>query len=259
MTTFKNCQQLTALILATSCLTFFSSCSTTENSASGQKAADKIEELTLEGRYQAQLRPINTAVGGFATGKVDIQIMADNINVHIKMKDTPANTMHSQFIYSAEECPSYQHDSNDDGFVDPFEASKVIGSILIPLDGDLDSQHSGIDTFPVADALGFFHYYQEGTLSKLEADLKSVDEVMTDEIIKLEPQTDLKLEGKVIVIQGIHEDAYLPGSVRAVGISSERSSLSIACGKIQRVMLDDTQTVDPDAPEASDPRDTVGR
>ena len=173
MTTFKNCQQLTALILAVSCLTFLSSCSEKKNSASNLKAADKIEELTLEGRYQAQLKPLNTAVGGFSTGKVDIQIMADNINVHIKTKDTPAGTMHSQFIYSADECPNYQHDSNDDGFVDPFEASKVIGSILIPLDADLDSQHSGIEMFPVADALGFFHYYKEGTISKLIADLKS--------------------------------------------------------------------------------------
>jgi hypothetical protein len=259
MTTFKNCQQLTALILAASCFTFLSSCSEKKNSDSIHKAADKIEELAIEGRYQAQLKPVNTAVGGFSTGKVDIQIMADNINVQIKMKDTPSSTMHSQFIYSAEECPSYQHDSNDDGFVDPLEAAKVIGPILIPLDGDLDSQHSGIEIFPVSDALGYFHYYKEGTLSKLLADLKSVDDVMTDEIIKLEPQTDLKFEGKVIVIQGIHEDAYLPGSVRGIGMTSERSGLTIACGKIQRVMLDDTQTVDPDATEASDPRDTVGR
>ncbi len=259
MTSFKNFHQLTALILAATFLTSLSSCSERQNSTSKNKTADKFEEFTLEGRYQAQLRPVNTAVGGFATGKVDIQIMADNINVHIKMKDTPANTMHSQFIYSAEECPSEQHDSNDDGFIDPFEASKVMGSILVPLDGDLNSQQAGIESFPVADVLGFFHYFQEGTISKLEADLKSVDEFSMDEIIKLEAQSQFKLEGKVVVVQGIHEDAYLPGSVRQVGASSERSSLTIACGKIHRVIMDDTQTVDPDATEASDPRDTIGR
>jgi hypothetical protein len=259
MTTFKKCHQLTALILAASCLTFLSSCSENTKSTANNKAADKLEELTIEGRYHALLKPLNTAVGGFPTGKVNIQVMADNINIRIKMKDTPPNTMHSQFIFSADECPTYVHDSNDDGYVDPFEASKVMGSILIPLDADLDSQISGIEIFPIADNLGGYEYFNEGSLSKMEADLKSPDDIMTDEIIKLDPQSDFKLEGKVVVIQGIHKDAYLPGSVRGVGMSSERTSLTIACGKLQRVKLDETQTVDSDATVASEPRDTIGR
>ena len=74
------------------------------------------------------------------------------------------------------------------------------------------------------------------------ADLNAPDLNLQDQIIKLIPGHDLKLEGKVIVIDGVSQDDYLPGSIQSIGSNSDRKSLPIACGVINRSVLEDSET-----------------
>jgi hypothetical protein len=64
--------------------------------------------------------------------------------------------------------------------------------------------------------------------------LQSPDLNPRDELIKLNASEDLKLEGKVIIVQGIPQDIYLPGSIRVIQPDTDRAALPIACGKIVR-------------------------
>jgi hypothetical protein len=178
------------------------------------------------------------------TAKGNIHVIADKISVEINAKESPAMTGHSQFIYSASECPTELNDINNDGYIDPQEASSVLGPILIPLDGDLNSQDQGADIFPVADSMGAYSYYSEGFVSDLISDLQTLDPDPKDELGKLHQNEKLKLEGKVIVIKGIPEDQYLPGSIATFTNESDRATLPIACGKIVRVLPGESQVAE---------------
>lgn len=204
------------------------------------------QELGITGRYIAKFKSLNSSVAGITTGEAKIQVIGDQITVAVDVKDSPANTVHTQMIYAANECPTEAHDTNSDGFIDPVEASKVLGKVLIPLDSDLNTQLDGIQEFPSSNFLGNYSYYKEGILSSLIADLQAPDQDDKDELGKLDTKEELKLEGKVIVIQGVASDTYLPGSVRTFEGASDRATLSIACGQITRVMLDDSETSGPE-------------
>jgi hypothetical protein len=249
MTNTTIFKQLSSLVFGACVMSMLTSCG---NSTSGggqspkQGRKNPIEQpeeaLGLTGRYVVKFKALNSSVAGVTNAIGKIQIVGDQITVDMDVKDSPATTNHSQMIYSANECPTEAHDTNNDGFIDPIEASKVLGQILIPLDADLNSQFDGIQEFPTSNFMGTYTYYKEGVLSSLIADLQAPDADEKDELTKLKSSEELKLEGKVIVIQGVSNDIYVPGSVRTFNGASDRATLSIACGKITRVMLEDSET-----------------
>ncbi len=238
--------QFVSLVLGASLMTAMISCTDESLNPTHKKNTNLLEDSPIEGRYEVKFSPLNSSVSGLTAGKAKIRIIADKISVGIEITDSPSKAIHSQFLYTASECPTEVHDVNNDGFIDQVEASKVLGSILIPLDGDLNSQDQGETHFPWSDGLGNYSYYQEGEFSSMLADLTAPDLNLQDEIIKLVPGHDLKLQGKVIVIEGISEDAYLPGSIQSLGSNSDRKSLPIACGVINRALLEDSETSEGD-------------
>lgn len=240
-------KQLSALVFGVCLMPFLTSCGGKSETSNSQKRSQNPfkQELGLEGRYTVKFYSLNSALAGNSNAEGRIQIVGDKIAVGINMKDSPARTQHAQTIYEGSECPSEVHDTNSDGFIDPIEASKILGQVLIPLDGDLNGQLAGIETFPVSNFQGNYSYYKEGELSQLLTDLKSEDLDLKDELKKMSEKDELKLEGKVIVIQGISDDTYLPGSIRTFEGVSDRASLSIACGKIVRTMIDESETNEP--------------
>jgi hypothetical protein len=238
----KRYHQLASLILGVYIMSVVSGCNEHHVKSGGGRVLDPIEELGIEGKYEVKFLPLNTSLAGISNAKAKIHIVADHISVGLDMQDSPPMTLHSQFIYTSSVCPSDIHDVNKDGFIDPQEAAKVLGSILIPLDSDLSSQMDGITQFPSSDSMGKYHYAQEGLLSLLIADLQSPDMNPRDELGKLNSGQKLKLEGKVLVIQGVPEDVYVPGSVSSIGTNSDRASLPIACGKISRVLFEESET-----------------
>ena len=242
-TTFK---QFSSLIFGACVMSMLASCGNSSSSGSSSGNKDPYrqpqEELGITGRYVVKFKALNTSVAGITQAMGKIQVMGDQIAVDMDVKDSPSNTTHAQMIYAASECPSEVHDTNQDGFIDPIEASKVLGKVLIPLDGNLNSQLEGIEQFPSSNFMGSYKYYKEGVLSSLVADLQAPDADEKDELGKIGANEDLKLEGKVIVIQGVSNDTYIPGSVRTFDGVSDRASLAIACGTITRVMIDESET-----------------
>ncbi len=204
---------------------------------------NEIQE-SIEGRYQAKLFTMNSSLSGLASGLANIQLIGGELSIKIEMFNTPSRMIHAQKIYSATECPKTIHDSNDDGFIDPLEASRVLGGVLIPLDGDLNSQLAGEDISPLSNGLGYYHYYQEAYFSSFLDDLLAPDINFKDDIIKLSLKEKFTLSGKVIVIQGVSEDLYLPGSIQRLGEGSEYGTFPIACGKIERSVNAETATSD---------------
>lgn len=247
----KTYKQLVSLILGACVMSVITSCNEDRSKSEVVKSRppvikiDPIEEVeTLNGRYQIVFSPLNSSVSGMITAKGSLHVIADKISVEIVAKESPAMTKHSQFIYSGSECPTELNDINNDGYIDPHEAAIVLGEILIPLDSDLNSQDQGANIFPVADALGAYSYYSEGYVSDLLSDLQAIDPDPKDELGKLKANEKLKLEGKVVVIEGIPEDQYLPGSIVTISNESDRATLPIACGKITRVLPSESQVAE---------------
>jgi hypothetical protein len=197
---------------------------------------------SIEGKYQAKLITLNSSVSGLASGIANIKLTADQMDVKIEMKNVPTQMEHGQKIYAATECPRNIHDTNDDGFIDPLEASKVLGGVLIPLDGDLNSQDAGEEIIPESNGLGHYVYFQEGFLPELMDDLNAIDLNLQDDVIKLLPKEHFSLVGKVIVILGVSQDVYLPGSIQRLGNKSEYATMPIACGQIERVIGEESST-----------------
>ena len=238
----KRYHQLASLVLGVYIMSVVSGCNEHHVKSGSGRVSDPIEELGIEGKYEVKFLPINTSLAGISNAKAKIHIVADHISVELEMQDSPPMAIHSQFIYTSSVCPSDIHDVNKDGFIDHQEAAKVLGPILIPLDSDLSSQMEGITQFPFSDSMGKYHYAQEGLLSYLIADLQSPDSNPRDELGKLNHGEKLKLEGKVLIIQGVPEDVYVPGSISSIGTNSDRATLPIACGKISRVFLEESET-----------------
>lgn len=236
MTKRTSCIQLASLIIGACIMTTLTSCGGSHVASGGGNAAKNpiLREDKIEGKYKVIFTPLNSSVSGNTSATAMIKMFNDKISVNLKAKEAPANTFHAQAIYNAETCPSENHDVNNDGFIDPLEASKVVGAALIPLDGNLNSQEEGSDEFPLADFMGNYFYEQVGVFSLMLDDLKLLDTNLQDNLGKLPPGEKFKFEGKVVILHGVAEEVYLPGSIQTLKNVSSRVALPIACGKIVR-------------------------
>lgn len=246
--------QLICLILGTSLMSFVTACG--NSSGGGRHSTSKITKEDIHGQYKVVFSPLNSSISGVASGSAILKVTGDEVKVKISMKESPALTTHAQYIYNSSECPTSKHDTNSDGFIDPKEAAEIHGSVLIPLDGDLNSQNEGSGEFPKANAMGAYQYEQSASLTRMLADLRAPDLDLKDNIAKLEGDEELQLSGKIVMIHGIQKEAYLPGSVRSFNGKSERETLVIACGKIQRAK--DIEEEHAEGIESYIPRDIVG-
>lgn len=213
-----------------------------DNNGSGEGK----EELGLVGTYSVDFDSFNSDLSGYilATGK--FEVMGDLFSSTIDLRYANPMVTHYQFIYEGTECPSLKHDTNDDGYIDPIEASKILGKVLIPLDNDLNSQLGGLNTFPMTSHFNSYLYTREGSLSSLESDLKAPDLNLRDGLKKLAPGEELKLEGKVVVIHGISRDTYPSGSIQIAEGTSVFETLPVACGKIVRNIIPESTTTGPE-------------
>jgi hypothetical protein len=168
--------------------------------------------------YRAMLLPLNSAIAGLARGEVRIQVREDKLIVKMLLKDTPARVRHQQYISTSSDCPTENHDLNEDGLIDPLESNSALGPVLMALDNWQNANSENLD-FPVSDKLGQYSYLEEREISQLSFH---------------DPYT--QLEGKVITIHGVAENSYLPATFGAIDDRPERESILIACGKLQRIL-----------------------
>lgn len=186
--------------------------------------------------YLAKFHTLNPQINGIIAGSSTIYITADQIKAFVRLFAGSPETWHMQNVFIGDRCPDIQDDLNLDGFIDIQEAYKVVGDIIIPLDGDISSQKSDLYVFPVANESGSYSYEKAAKFKHFIADLKKTDKNEDDNIIKLDPYEELNLEGKVIIIQGVASDVVVPASVASYGSRKISQTLPVACGVFKRTL-----------------------
>lgn len=219
------------LILATGC--------GSEGSVSSQTdSQNQVEEKQDDqGIYRVVLNPLNPDFAGELSGTIEIKIQGDDFTVEGALENAQAGVKHLQNIMIGNSCPENTSDVNGDSVIDIHEAFTSTGKVFLPLDADLSEQISGMDFGPIANSSGKYFYRRSTTLTQLLSDLRMPDPDVLDYILKLSPENDLNLSGKIILIMGLTEETALPETVKGVGNLSVHQSLPIACAKIVRVSL----------------------
>ena len=206
------------------------------DSGNSTKSDNQNELIQLdEGLYVASLTPLNTSVSPAALGAFIFSIQGDKADATINVITAPTGVAHPQFIYVGDKCPTAADDTNSDTFLDALEGIAVFGQILIPFDGNLNSQDEGSLLFPSSDDIGAYQYLRSASLAKLLEDLKLPDPDTTDSIAKLAAGEELNLAGRVLVIHGVSADTVLPDTVGTIQGAPNTLTLPIACGIISRV------------------------
>lgn len=209
----------------------------TETNTSPQTPPLEIREKN-EGQYVAVLAPLNEHVSGLITGAATISRDRDELvgDVRFSGEVQTAAILHEQNIHTGVRCPDASDDLNEDGIIDAVEGALVYGKILIPLDGDINSQRMGGGIFPLADEFGDYVYSQVGSYQKFIDDLRELDLNLEDHIVKLAQEAEeVTFEGKIVVIQGVAKSAALPDTVVSNNQFTNHDTLPVACGIFTRV------------------------
>lgn len=224
----KN-QNLVSTILLGTCLLALASCGSDGGGSSGSSEKQE-QQQDDQGIYRAVLKPLNTTVAGNTTGTVEIRIVGDDVAVLSNVVGAPAGVKHLQNITTASACPVA--DANGDTFIDVAETG---GKFLIPLDSDLSDQLDGMDFGPIANGSGSYVYRRSTTLSQMLADVRAFDPDPLDPVVKIGPDQDLRLAGRVLIVHGVDSSSNLPGTVATTGNLSPHQALPIACGQLVRI------------------------
>ncbi len=189
----------------------------------------------IDGLYMAKFTTLNPHINGTLLGSATIQRKQDDFFAYVRLFSGGPHVWHQQHVYTGKRCPTLQDDLNGDGFIDSEEGQKVWGDIIIPLDANINSQLKGNNIYPVADESGTYFYERVGSFEKMFNDLKQTDNSLLDDIVKIQPDEGLAIEGKVAVIYGADASAELPSSVSIMKRLTPQKSLPIACGVFKRV------------------------
>lgn len=195
----------------------------------------ETQKQSDQGKYRAILSPLNKSLSQETIGKVEIKIEADEVLMETNVAGTHAGVKHFQHIMTGGECPTMVNDLNQDLVLDVKEAETVTGKIFIPIDADLSEQLAGMDFGPISNSTGSFVYRRSTTLSHLLSDLRMPDPDVLDSVVKLLPEDDLNLAGKLILIYGVAPETNLPLTVANLPLQPIHLSVPIACGVLTRV------------------------
>jgi hypothetical protein len=195
------------------------------------------------GLYKAKIQKINPSLNLNIYGSLTLLINQEEFVSHVRFvgDQQTSKVIHIQNIYEAKECPDETLDLNKDGIIDYIEFRKKFDKILIPLDGDLNSQFLGLGTYPFSDEFGRFQYTGTASLSNLIDDLWEIDINSNDSLVKLQPKTYFNLENFIYVIHGLSNQVSLPQTARSTEKLDLYQSIPIACGKITKLRELDTE------------------
>lgn len=218
--------------LAMLCLLALASCGGSGGGSSNASDEEERQEMQeTEGRYKAIIRPVNITIAGWTPSAVtDIKVTGDVVEVSGWMDDS-ASVTHIQGIHVGTKCPEMAHDANGDGYVDFNETLKVSKRVLVPLDGNLNSQDEGASVYPK----GNYTYFQKASLAEMMNDLTIADPNGGDHIAKLGAGEGLNLDGRVIIVMGVAANRALPATVSTLPGQTAQASIPIGCGVIKRM------------------------
>lgn len=180
---------------------------------------------------QATLSPLNKRFGTY-TGYVGLSIIENQFWARIKVFGPISKEKHAQYLHQGSRCPTMKDDLNGDGYLDFEETYKVAGNILLPFDSNLNTQMRGFNDFPVIRRNNLYYYSESCNSSWLMDDLRSEDPFLDDVMVKLQPNEDLSIETRIVIIYGINSDTILPSSVKSLKGYGVHAMMPIACGKL---------------------------
>lgn len=242
---FSTFKEFLSIALSLGGLILFAACGKASNDKSPQTTMStdpqttEVDEVTVEqqpdeGFYKAILTPLNTELAGQTSGTIEVRIQGDDFFVESRVNGSPIAVKHLQNILSGTKCPDNTSDINNDGIIDITESIPAAGKIIIPLDSDLSEQLDGIEYGPISNNAGNFVYRRSTTLSRVLAGLRSIDPDPRDHIIKLNPEEELNLSGRVVMVHGIKHTNPLATGIGSYGPFTAEQSLPIACGVLIR-------------------------
>lgn len=205
----------------------------------GQKPAEEevlsIDGSNIQGVYQTPLTPINVNTTLSVVGSAGLHRSSDIFKAFIKVYIGEKGVVHRQSVHRGNRCPTMRDDINGDGFIDAREAHFVTGNVILPLDGDLDSQIEGSGAYPVGNGIaGGYFYSREASFSRMFEDLRDTDQDTLDEIDKIPYNQGISFHKKVVMVYGVGTYTRLPDSVYTTGNLTRHRSLPIACGVLKR-------------------------
>jgi hypothetical protein len=181
----------------------------------------------IEGFYIANLSPVNLNLHFMKVGSAGFERTGDIFNAKVIFNFGVKGAWHPQGIYSGTRCPNINDDTNGDAFIDITEAQAILGKMLIPLDGSLESHEEGKNLYPTGNKeKGSFVYEQTASFSRMFSDLKTN---------KLKDNEGLSLVGKIVLIQGATRETVLPDTALGTLGMSAHTALPVACGVIMKV------------------------
>ncbi len=191
----------------------------------------RADGSNISGTYSADLYPVNINLHAPKAGKATFTRKGDELTARVKLDVGAKGAYYRQAVYWGSRCPGIESDQNKDGYLDMTEIEMALGDVIIPLDGDLDTQSGGTGNYPSGmNARGSYFYKKTASFSRFFEDLKDIDPNTHDRVRKLEDQQGFTFLNKVILIQGATEDFKIPTTVSSYyGLSRERS-LPVACG-----------------------------
>ena len=220
---------LPALFILLVCL----SCGKAKDKNSKEEEVLETDGSNIQGVYETTLTPLNLNSSLEAVGAAGVQRSYDSFKAFVKLYIGDQGVIHKQFLHLGSRCPTPEDDINGDGYLDLREAHFVSGNVLIPLDGDIDSQMGGGNTYPQGNGVaGGYFYERTASFSRMFEDLRGVDQNALDDLEKVPPE-GVSLHQKVILILGVSPGMHLPESVDSMGGNPQRS-FPIACGVLHR-------------------------
>lgn len=185
----------------------------------------------INGTYSAVLFPVNINLHAPKSGMATFTRNGDELIAKVKLDVGAQGANYRQAVYWGSRCPGIESDANKDGYLDMTEIEATLGDVIIPLDGDLDSQSGGTGNYPSGmNARGSYFYKRTASFARFFADLKEEDPNSRDRVRKLEDQSGFTFLGKVVLVQGATSEFRIPETVSSYYGLSRESSLPVACG-----------------------------
>lgn len=185
--------------------------------------------LRSEVMLKTKLFPVNTNLNFPEVGSAQVSKKSDTFSASVILQYGSPTVWHQQGIYTGERCPTLKDDLNKDAYIDIIEAKAAIGAMIIPLDADLNSQYGGWSMYPTGKVEGGYEWENSASVAKLMEDLRTPNNEGDEDLARLGARENLKLEGRVVIIQGTDRD-FLPETVEMGNNPDRQSSLPVACG-----------------------------
>lgn len=167
-------------------------------SGGGSSSTGRMQEQSeLDGSYRVVLKRVDESLTDDVVGTASLKLAENVFSVKVTYLSSVGGTHRQGITYESECGPDNTR-------------------LLVPFDGDIETQESGMARWPRG---GSYSYEEDGKLDLLMEDLTRVDSNPQDDVVKLGRGESFNLEGRTITIYATANEATYP----------------IACGRITRI------------------------